>query len=175
MANEDEFQNQRAPWLTLDKTAEGSVTTPPDSGDVRVFIDSADDAFKVKDDAGDVTPLGLTTSAINVVFDAPSASDQLDVVVPFGCTITEVTLLADASGDIVIDIWKDTYANFPPTDADTITASAPPTLSSAAKSQDSTLSGWTTTITAGDVLRFNVDSVATVTRVTLCLKVTRTS
>lgn len=98
-----------------------------------------------------------------------------DLEIPFGCTITRATLLADQSGSIVIDIWKDTYANYPPTIADTITASAKPTLSTAIKSQDSTLTGWTTTITAGDTLRFNVDSITTCTRVTLSLKITRTS
>jgi hypothetical protein len=34
------------------------------------------------------------------------------------------------------------------------------------------LTGWTTAVAAGDVLRFNVDSVATVTRVVLQLDVT---
>jgi len=97
-----------------------------------------------------------------------------DLEIPFDCTINRVTLLADQSGSIVIDIWKDTYANYPPTVADTITASAKPTLSTADKSQDSTLTGWTTTITAGDTLRFNVDSIATITRVLLSLKVTKT-
>ncbi|GAI52053.1 unnamed protein product, partial [marine sediment metagenome] len=77
----------------------------------------------------------------------------------------------DISGSIVIDIWKDTYANFPPTDADSITASAPPTISTAQKSQDATLIGWTKTINAGDILAFNVDSCATITRVTLALKI----
>lgn len=98
-----------------------------------------------------------------------------DLPVPFGCTITEWTLLADQSGSIVVDIWKDTYANYPPTVADTITASAKPTISTATKGQSSTLTGWTTTITAGDTLRFNVDSITTCTRVVLALKVTRTS
>lgn len=95
--------------------------------------------------------------------------------VPFAGTITGVTLLStDASataGSIVIDIWKDTFANYPPTVADTITASAKPTLSSATKSEDTTLTGWTTGIGAGDVLGFTVDSVATVTRVALTLTV----
>jgi len=94
--------------------------------------------------------------------------------IPFACTITQATLLADQSGSIVIDIWKDTYANFPPTVADTITASAKPTLSSAQKSQDSTLTGWTTAIAAGDILAFNVDSCTTCERVTLSLKCTKT-
>ncbi len=91
--------------------------------------------------------------------------------IPFKCEIQRVTLLADASGSIVIDIWKDTYANFPPTDADSITSATPPTLAAAQKSQDATLTNWTKTINAGDILAFNVDSVATVTRVTLALKV----
>ena len=56
-----------------------------------------------------------------------------DLEIPFGCTIQAVTLLADQTGSIVIDIWKDSYAAYPPTVADTITASAKPTLSSAAE------------------------------------------
>jgi hypothetical protein len=113
-------------------------------------------------------------AGISVIFDAPQANDQLDVVVPFDCTITGVTLLADTSGSVVIDIWKDTYANFPPTDADSIVAGANPLISAATKSTDTTLTGWTKTLAAGDVLRFNVDSVATITRVSLALAVTRT-
>lgn len=92
--------------------------------------------------------------------------------VPMACTITAVRMLADQSGSIVVDIWKDTYANYPPTDADSITASAVPTISTATKSQDTTLTGWTTSISAGDILGFNVDSATTVTRVTLQLTVT---
>ena len=94
--------------------------------------------------------------------------------VSFACTINRVTMLADQSGSIVVDIWKDTYANFPPADADSITASAPPTISGAQKSEDSTLSGWTTSIAADDILAFNVDSVSTIERVALNLKVTKT-
>lgn len=91
--------------------------------------------------------------------------------VPFACTIVSVTLLADQSGSIVIDVWKDTYANYPPVVGDSITASAKPTISSATKSEDTTLTGWTTSISAGDVLGFNVDSVTTLQRVTIQLKV----
>lgn len=94
-----------------------------------------------------------------------------DLQVPFDCTIVEVVLLADQTGSIVVDIWKDTYANFPPTDADSITSATPPTISSGTKDQDSTLSGWTTTVSVGDTLRFNVDSVSTIERCTVILKV----
>jgi hypothetical protein len=97
------------------------------------------------------------------------------VEVPFACTITAVTLLstdaAVTSGSIVIDIWKDSYANYAPTIADTITASAKPTLASAIKSRDTTLTGWTTAIAAGDILGFSVTSVTALTRVALSLTV----
>jgi len=106
---------------------------------------------------------------------ATSSNEERGIYrVPFNCTIKSATLLADASGSIVIDIWKDSYANYPPTDGDSITASAPPTLSSAAKSEDTSLTGWTTNLSVGDVLFFNVDSASTVKKVVLLLKVEKT-
>jgi len=94
---------------------------------------------------------------------------------PVGFTITGWTLISDASGSIVIDVWKDTYANAPPTVADTIAGSEKPTLSSAQKNQDLSLSTWTTTVTAGDILGFNVDSASTVKLVTLTIQGTVTT
>ncbi len=94
---------------------------------------------------------------------------------PVAGTITKVRLLSSdaavTSGSIVIDIWKDTYANYPPTVADTITASAKPTITTATKSEDSTLTGWTTNVSAGDVFGFNVDSVTSLKRVAVELTV----
>lgn len=88
--------------------------------------------------------------------------------VPWGYTIKSVVLIADQSGSIVIDIKKSTYANFPTTAS--ICAAAIPTLSAAQKSSDATLTGWTTSIAAGDVLELVVNSVSTVTYVALTLK-----
>lgn len=95
------------------------------------------------------------------------------IEVPFAATIVAVRLFADQSGSIVVDLWKDTYANYPPTVADTITASAKPTISTATKSQDTTLTGWTTSVAAGDIIGFNVDSVTTCQRVTVALTLRR--
>ncbi len=117
-----------------------------------------------------------TTRAIEFVIDGGGSAITTGVKgyleIPFACTINRVTLLADQSGSIVVDVWKDTYANYPPVDADSITASAVPAISGATKDQDSTLTGWTTAISAGDILGFNVDSIATCQRVTISLKVT---
>lgn len=99
------------------------------------------------------------------------------IEVPFNCTITESTLLADQVGSVVVDVWRTTYANYlpgtHPVAADKLTASAPPTISSASKAQDTTLSGWTTALNAGDILAVNVNSAATITKVTLSLRVSR--
>jgi hypothetical protein len=120
---------------------------------------------------------GLKPANLNFIIDgggsAITAGIKGDVVIPFACTITEVTLLADQSGSIVVDIWKDTYANFPPTDADSITSSAVPTISSATKYTGFYFIRLDDVHLCGDVLRFNVDSASTVQRVTLALKVVR--
>jgi hypothetical protein len=97
-----------------------------------------------------------------------------NIVIPFDCTIQQWTLLANESGSVVVDIWRDTYANYPPTVADTITASAKPTISSSTKGQSSTLTGWTTALTAGDILRFNVDSVTSIKALDINLRIART-
>lgn len=91
--------------------------------------------------------------------------------IPFKCEIVKVTLLADQTGSIKIDIWKDTYANFPPTNADTITGANEPEIVAGVKDEDGTLTNWTKTINEDDILAFNVDSVTDITRVMILLEV----
>ena len=116
------------------------------------------------------TDILFTLDNRNTVFATGVAGD---IHVPFACTITGVFIFADQTGSIVLDLWKDSFANFPPTDADSITASAPVTISSAAKASDTTLTGWTTSIAAGDIIRVNIDSVSSITRFTLAIRVKR--
>lgn len=137
----------------------------------RALLDDADAA------AQRVT-LGLSDGALEVTIDgggqAITTGVKLDLVVPFDCTVTGWWALADQSGSIVIDVWKDSYANFPPTVADTITGSEKPTISAATKAQDTNLTTWTdVTLTKGEILRINVDSAATITRCTFYFSVTR--
>lgn len=94
-----------------------------------------------------------------------------DLPLDFSGTILGWRLYSDVAGSIQIDLWKASDANYPPTVANTITAAAKPTLASASKNRSSTLTGWTTSFNADDILRVNVDSATTVTRVTLALKV----
>jgi hypothetical protein len=104
---------------------------------------------------------------IRITFDgggsAIAADSKVYTRIPKGGTITKWTLLASSSGNIELDLWKDTYANYPPTGADSIVAAAPPALSAAIKNEDSTLTGWTTSIADGDTLVCNVDNGVTPT------------
>ena len=95
-----------------------------------------------------------------------------DIEVPFDCEIQKVTLFAKETGSIQIDIYNGTYASYPPSSS--ITASAIPSISSGIKYQDSTLTGWTKSLTEDTVLRFNVDSVSTITRCTISLEIKKT-
>lgn len=116
---------------------------------------------------------GPEVTILGGILTSPTASDQFDYIVPFDCTVVGGLILGDVSGSAVVDVWVDDPANAPPTDADSITAAAPLTLSTAIYDNDTTLTGWTTTLTAGQVIRFNVDSASTVARLFVGLQVRR--
>jgi hypothetical protein len=94
-------------------------------------------------------------------------------VVPHDCIVQSWDVLADQSGSIVVDIWKDALANFPPTVADTITASTKPTISTAVYASGSPTDwcGGEKRLLKGDVLKFSVDSCTTIQRAVVALLV----
>lgn len=96
-----------------------------------------------------------------------------DLPIAFKGTITGVEMLADQSGSIVVDIWKNSFANYPPVVANSICAAALPTISAGIKSQDFALVGWNKALVSGDILRFNVNSVSAIKRITITLFVTK--
>lgn len=119
----------------------------------------------------------LTNVVRNICIYIDNNSDVIEtgikakVCIDYACTIQSVALHGSPSGSIVIDIWKVSYDNLPASVANTITASAKPTISSGIKSLDSSLAGWTKSISAGDWLYFNVDSCTTMTNCSIDLKV----
>lgn len=97
---------------------------------------------------------------------------------PFAATITGIVGLADVSGSVTVEVRKCTYTAFDPTThpatGDKISASAPLTISSAKKAKDTTLTGWTTSIAADDVVMFIPTGAATsITQLTIALQFTR--
>lgn len=126
------------------------------------------------------TTLGVTQACIRTAkasfgdgTNVPATLTVVYVQVPVSGTITKATIDSEnTTSSATVDIWKDTDANYPPTVADSIVASAKPTLSSAKKSSDSTLTGWNKTVTAGDWLAFRLDTVSGATRVNVQLEIT---
>ena len=154
------------PNLTGDvTTSEGAVATTITAGAVDdAMMNTTDDAM-----------LASVTFVIDGGGSTITTGIKGDLEIPFNCTIERVTMLADQSGSIVVDICGEQYSLYPPTDADSLAnAGTPPTITTDTDSQDSALTSWTTTITAGDTLRFNVDSITLIQRVSICLKVRKT-
>lgn len=89
----------------------------------------------------------------------------------FSGEILSYTVLADRTGSIVIDVWKDTYANYPLTSGNSICATNKVTLATGIKNTDSTLTSWIKTFSVGDNFGFNVDSVSGVQKISLTLRV----
>lgn len=127
---------------------------------------------------GDSAGASTQTSGLVFVIDgggsAITTGEKGHLSIPFNCEIVACELEADQTGSITIDIWRDTFGNFPPTNTDSITGGNEPALSSAQADWDGTLTGWSKSLSRYNILAFNVDSCATITRCTLTLHVKRT-
>ena len=101
------------------------------------------------------------------------------IQIPFDHRITATALFGKPSGSIAVDLWRCSYTAFDggvthPAAGDKITSSTPPTITSSTKSQDSTLSGWSTSGSAGAVYGINVNSCTNITNVTLVITLKKT-
>jgi len=114
--------------------------------------------------------IGLTIDGGGSVI---TSGAKRNIRIPYNCRITSYELVGDTFGSIVINIYKSTYATYPPT-SNSITGGNPPTLASQSQNRDTTLTGWTPTLTAGDYLGFNVTGTpAFLTEVDLVLTVVK--
>lgn len=111
--------------------------------------------------------VGATFDGAGAALDLLGATECV-VQVPAGGTITSYTIVTDGgTGSVSIGVQKSTYASFPTTSD--ITGGNHAGVSSSDKATDSTLTGWTPTVSAGDVFRFVLRSVSTFTHVTITL------
>ncbi len=155
------ISNQTSNGFTINANANQAIT-----GDVYwMCLNNGESSAANKGQLG----VGLNGNGVVIT---PGVKSYLTV--PYSGIITGWELLSTATGSIVIDVWKDTYANYPPTLSDSICGIDKPTLSSQIKNNNNNLTAWSTTITEGDIIAFNVDSASTVTQVTLTLKINKT-
>jgi hypothetical protein len=100
----------------------------------------------------------------------PTTGTYASIVSPFSGTITSWTIISDISGSATLDVWKANGAK--PTNANSITASAKPTLTSSDYATSSTLTGWTTSVSSGDVFTVELEAISGCNRLTLQLGMT---
>lgn len=99
-------------------------------------------------------------------------SDDVSRYISIPGTIKAATILTEGGpGSCVIDVWKSAYGSYPPVLAGSICASAKPTISAGIKARDTTLTGWTTDVAAGDVLRFHLVSSSGFTAVNIFFEI----
>ncbi len=150
--------------LTSDLALKAPLASPTFTGTVGASVIAA---------TGNVTAANLIQSK-SITFDGGGsvitvANSAVTFSLPVGATIVGWDLTADASGSMVVEIDKSTYAGYPTMTS--IVAAAKPTLSGAQKGTDATLTGWTTTVAAGDVFKAYLSGTpATITKATLTLK-----
>jgi len=86
-------------------------------------------------------------------------------------TIQQAVLIADQSGSVTVDVKTVAQTSYTgPASASSITAAAIPALSSAVRFSDSTLTGWTTSLSANTVACFVMSSPTTVQWVNATIK-----
>lgn len=157
----------------VDANAGGSVAW----GDITGTLADQTDLDTALDGKSDTGHTHTQTFAITFVMDgggsAITTGAKGDLYIPFACTITGWNLMTDTVGTFQVDIWKDTFGSAI-TDGDSITASdVPVTGGLSAVGSGTSLTGWTTSIAAGDQLRINVDTASGATMATLALTCTR--
>lgn len=77
--------------------------------------------------------------------------------IPTNVTLSDVALYTSGSGSINIDVRKYDHTNFQPlSTGGTSIVGTPLSMSNSTKYRDTTLSGWTTSLSTGDILNFFV-------------------
>jgi len=112
------------------------------------------------------------TRTVNYVIDSGSlpmqTGDKGKLTIDVTGVIEQIRVLSDQTGDIVFEIEKCTFADYP--NFTSITNGARVQLTNSDKYFDDVLNNWTSTITAGEILRFNVISVNNIRRLLISLK-----
>jgi hypothetical protein len=139
--------------------ATGGLIFGDDSPDAAGEI-GYDGELKYYDAVGSKTVATVKVEKLAVFNIDGTAADNtvIDSYIPVASTITGAIITTTGTAcSAVVDIWSDTYANFPATNDDSIVASAPPTLSTATAAKP-TITTWEKSIPADSVLRANLDS-----------------
>lgn len=128
-------------------------------------------------DWSDATVTGISTGGtgtIGVTFDGEGSTIAegtiASVYVPYAFQLLGVDMLADDDGNIVVNIASQLRSGYTPHGFSDI-HDAPPQIASDDEFSDTTLTGYTTSFSAGTVLQFQAVGVTAFTRLTVTLTV----
>jgi hypothetical protein len=134
--------------------------------------------FTVAPNPGDdVFIIALATTAdltrtINYVIDSGSiamlAGNKGSVTLDVSGIIESLVILSDQQGNLTLDIKKSNYSTFPTFTS--IVGGVYPQMANSRKVRDDNLTGWDTTLVAGDILTFDVIAVNNINRFLVSLK-----
>ena len=135
---------------------------------IKIKIGNGVDAWTALDYfGGGLQDPGATWTRPQGAIDPAFTTDVLRLI-PAEGTITGIYVMTQpAAGNCVIDIFKGSFASFP--SDSTITASAKPTITAARTYSDTALTGWTTSVSAFDFLRFHLESSTVFTYINITL------
>lgn len=135
-----------------------------------------------------VTTINLSgggTGIIGIGIDGGGSTPTAPIVryifVPYACTITGWSIIADQTGSASLDVWFIAGTGAPPTSpniptsANKISSSAPIALSSAqsASGGSAAIATWNTALTQWGTLAFNLSTATTVKTLNIEIQVTK--
>lgn len=144
-------------------TADGILATDTTSHDLKAGSNGS--TLNVTHPALSQLPATVKKRSLGWAWGDPAGSalttaSRAYYTVPFACTISSWDMSVDA-GTATVDVWKIATGTANPTISNTITASALPAISTGTAIHSTTLTGWTTTVTANDIIGFAINAVAT--------------
>lgn len=168
--------------LTTDTT--GNYAAGDAEGGAATSGDSATSFFSTGTIESARLPSTVTEHEISITFDGGGSELVDNTAIPFpikhAWTVTGYEIIADQSGSVAFDIWVegDPYdgsnvLDNPPADADSVTASAAPSLTAQRGKFSTTLTGWDTAWAANSMGMVTIDSATTITRATLIIYYTK--
>jgi hypothetical protein len=169
-----DFNNEGTGTVTITPTTstidgQANITLAQYQG-IRIVSDGTN--YRSVRGLGSTVPASLYAGTVGVTIDGsgstPSTGVKGYIVLPYNCNIVSWYITSDVVGSAVFNVkYAASIAGIGSTTS--IVAAAPPTLTSAQAATSSTLTGWTTSFVAGNVLEFDLSSVSSSTRLTLQL------
>lgn len=150
-----------------------STPTTPGPGIVLLYAKSDKNSYQL-DELGVETLIPSTANPRYITFGyapgsvIPTGALNIVLTIPYSGTITKWYLSSENTTNLTLDIWV--HASNLPTNSDSITASAKPTLTAAQFNNSSSLPGWITAVTAGDKMKVEVEANSASTSFTLIIE-----